>query len=299
VGQAGAAPHIELRGAFGDRTIDTEVITVRDLGGAPLELPDEPEPPEADLGSIGGGREITGWVGTGAGAAGPMLDVSITAELAIAGERAVPLDLGLSGTSLSFALPDVDAQARLDITVAFRDACYGYEASGSAAFLLGSSATVASCAFDPAVGLAPYLDDLLDQPILVGAVEVMPAFSGADARWAVGNAATDYGTLFPGWDREAEAVSGAPGASIVVSAAASDLELTGMRTQFYELGDALREHEIELEPIWTTDPPVRADGSFALRLPANPGRYVTATAVSWLAACASGVSIANFEVDVQ
>jgi hypothetical protein len=296
----GPAIDVEF-GPPASNTLFGQVVAAQRLDGTSVSVPDPGDPSVQDLRSVLGGVETVGRISTDDDGATRISDLVATGELTVDGEaEARPLPIRLDGTRLATTFPDIDGNATLALRVDFRDACYRLTSTATARLRIGSVATVAACPTAESAALDGYLRRLDEDLRVVVSGRLVPSeIQTGEWPWLAGNFASDSGTLFAVWDRDAAPIRDGPGDRLVFRLDGADAALTVFMTRFYTRSDAVHELEREIEPVVTRQPAVRQDGSVSFRLPDEPGRYVTFTSFGWETPCLLAGSVANFEVVVE
>jgi hypothetical protein len=296
----GPAIDVEF-GPPASNTLFGQVVAAQRLDGTAVAVPDPGDPSVQDLRSMLGGVETIGSISADDEGATTISDVVATGELTVDGEAEPrPLPIRLDGTRLVTTFPDIDGNATLVLRVDYRDACYRLTSTATARLRIGSVATVSACPTAESAALDDYLRRLFkDLRVVVGGRLVPSEIQTGEWPWLAGNFASDSGTLFGVWDRDAAPIRGGPGDRLVFRLDGADAALTGFMTRFYTRSDAFHELEREIEPVVTREPALGDDGNVSFRLPDEPGRYVTFTSFGWQTPCLLAESVANFEVAVE
>ncbi|HEY4228115.1 MAG TPA: hypothetical protein VGM49_07235 [Candidatus Limnocylindrales bacterium] len=293
-----ALPGVDL--AFqvptGALTIATQVSEVRYLDGRVAAQPDPGEPYIEDLGNIRAGIAMSGTFADPDGQRVGIKAATIDGQMRLAGESTSrPLQISVVGDALRLTLPDIDADVTIDLVLSYQDDCFAYTAAAHGTATLGSRATLAACpASDD--GILSYVSALTSKAVLVSGKKLELVVDGAEPRWIVGGYASD-GPPLTGWDPEAPAIDAAAGHPIAVRSGNPDLTLIDVFVETYRRSDVLKD-DVDAEPISQADGSHEADGTLAIKAPAEAGRYVDLLNLAWSGSCAIGGAFVIAPIDV-
>lgn len=298
--KTGRAPSIEVR-------FDVlEVVDRADPSRTWAPDPDSLGRGDDVVGYIIGGREVPLPIYIGGNAEGIRLPIEITntsAHLRITGgssrDLEVRIEEGADGAPLPIlTLPDIEATGFLDFELAWQDQCLIYRASATTRVRFVSRATIDACLRedDP----SPYLDTLEEPAPEVDGVPTQFFTGSAGWVWREGILAVD-GPIFGAFDPDAPVVTGTPGMTVSIVATEADLAFSSAYASFYRRGDVIDwdTSRHTPEPMAERRAREQPDGTFTVRLPSNPGRYVAIAGFGWHSPCMTGGSRAIFAVDVE
>ena len=240
---------------------------------------------------------------------GPISLTSVTAEIRVdgLGRKVLPVEWTKDGASdwglVVDGVPDVDAVARVDLGIEWRDRCFTYSATTTLRDVqLVSTTTTAGCSLRKKA----YFDDLesaLAAPLAVGSGEARLVSPVNEARYLpLISAGIDAHPAYA-WDREGATVTAQPGEVLVVRRDLPGFELQGMASTVWtrrSVAEATTDWPLQapLEEIVAATAAREPDGSFRLRVPDAPGRYVAALTFDFEWTCATGQAWAVFSLDV-
>jgi hypothetical protein len=240
---------------------------------------------------------------------GPISLTSVTAEIRIhgIGRKVLPVEWAKDGPTdwglIIRGVPDVDAAASVDLGIEWRDRCFTYSAMTSLRDVqLVSTTTTAGCSMKK----KSYFDDLtaaLAAPVAVGSGEARLVSPVNEAKYLpLISAGIDAHPAYA-WDREGATVTAQPGEILVVSRDQPGFELLGMTSTVWtrrSVAEATTDWppQAPLEVVVQATPAREPDGSFRLRVPDEPGRYVAALTFGFDWTCATGQAWAVFSLDV-
>jgi hypothetical protein len=297
----GRAPNIELR---------FDVIEVVDRADPTLTWTPDPDSlgrGDDVVGYIIGGRDAPLPIAIGTSWLGERLPIEITsaiAHLRVVGGSShdVPLRIeeGPGGTTLPILrLPDIEATGFLDFVLAWQDQCLTYRASTTVRVRFVSRAAIDACPpgrEDP----SPYIEALEQPAPEAGGVPIRLMTSTVGWVWDNSALAVD-GPIFGSFDPDATAATGAPGSSMRIAEANSDLAFSSVHVSFYRRAEIVGWdiHGDTPEPVVQRTANEQPDAAFRVRLPSDPGRYVAIAGFGWHSSCFTGQSRAIFAVDVE
>jgi hypothetical protein len=199
------------------------------------------------------------------------------------------------------AVPDVSGHGILAFSFTWTDRCFRLEASGSVQVNVVSAATTAGCELEEAAYWSQ-LGALFEHGLNVASHLVDLGSPRNESKYApYVNPGIDAFIVYA-FDRDDPAVPAAPGSALRVGnpkpgLALSDMELAVFTRQ--SVTRAIKDyppHGTEL--VLERSPAQHADGSWRLRVPAEPGRYVATIEFKFDSECSSGTAWAVVNIDV-
>lgn len=196
-------------------------------------------------------------------------------------------------------IPDILATGVLEVRLDWQDRCLAYSGAGSQDVRIVQSAKVASCpasSEDPSFAIAR-----LQEPAPEFGGVAVPLHTGTVSWvWDRSVLAVDA-PIFFSWDRDQSPATGGAGDRLRFLETDRELTLDGLGVSFYRRRDVVAwlEGFRAIDPVVTRRPDIRADGTFDVRLPTDPGRYVATFGIGWGSDCFRGVFRGIISVDVE
>lgn len=243
-----------------------------------------------------------------------LVSLSITVE--IEGLPSVPLTLETDRRGVDWwdavasGVPDLDGTASVEFAAEWTDRCFNY--SGHARLegvSLFSTTRTAGCRISPDQDVFwDELNDTFGDPIFVDGQPVDVFWQKAEARYVpVGGPGGDSAPAYASWDRAAAPVVADPSAVLAVAQSTPAFELPTMVSYFFDRADIIAALEVlgQTYPppnpdfVSRREPARQPDGSFNLRVPKSPGRYMAWLDFTFSSRCATGRAWSVFSVTVR
>ena len=270
--------------------------------------------PEINAGVLVGGHDLRMkvWVWYSYdvhGEIGPLEVRGSGATLRADGHDPIDLDVDIAARDVDAALwdvvvhdvPDWDARASLELSFRWRDRCFTYAARTPIdGIKLVGTATTAGCGMTE----RRYEDDFsaaLKAPLQVGSGTARIVSPWSKARYLpIDYPGIDVHPAF-GWDRDAAPIVAAPDEILIVRREAPGFELLDMGAVGWTRKNFVDQSDVwppKLEAVFHRSPERQPDGSFRLRVPSEPGRYVVTLSFPFDWTCGTGDVWSVFSLDV-
>jgi hypothetical protein len=292
----------------------------------PHRLPDatfnfEPAVFNEDAGDLPAGLDVPMeaslfYTGVSYAAIAPIELVSLHLTVHTEGQQGLPIPIRwerrgvVTWDVVASGVPDVDGIASVEFAAEWTDRCFTY--SGHARLdgvTLFSTTTTAGCRISPDQDMFwDELNDTFGDPIFVDGQPVDVFWQKAEARYVpVGGPGGDSAPAYASWDRTAAPVVADPSAVLRVAQSTPEFELLTMMSYFYDRADIIDALKVlgQTYPppnpaaVFHREPPRQADGSFNLRVPKSPGRYMAWLDFTFSSRCATGRAWSVFSLTVQ
>ena len=270
----------------------TGVVSISLEEGVTVPLPSDSIPPidPADVvieGTVLGGTEIHGDLLLGSLDNDPSIAITaLTARFVpLDASPAAPVVVALDGASIVLTLPDKGAVGRLMLQIDWTSRCGAGAGGGAAALTVEPSSVAVGC---------PVTTDEVDTAfqeinklrITIGGITEPLDVYGWSTRWTPGNGATDYGTLFPNWDRSV-VITVAPEGLVAVREKVDGLQLVSVRASIFTRADVdtyFLTDEFP-DPVTVVRRNANPNGNVNIPAPLEPGNYVFDIDATWLTSC--------------
>ena len=279
-------------GAIMDVTRVTELFREeRSAVPPPRERPHE-------RGLVLGGHEFVTFPSTWFdGHENPLAMISAKVTLALDGQSSIPLQTRFVPGNENFdqiavAVPDADGSGTLSMDLVWADPCYRYEASTTIPVDVVPLSATAGCALESAT-YYDQLRELLDGSLRVGSTTVHGFSPRNEAKFApLSNPGIDAFLVYA-FDRDEPAIVAEPGTALTIERVDSDITLGNDMTLSVWTRASVARAIRDYPPIGTVlvlsrTPVKQADGTFRLRVPQEPGRYVAGVSLTYDSQCSSG-----------
>jgi len=270
--------------------------------------------PEIQRGLVVGGYDLPleAWVWYSydvPGSLGPLEILGATTTVHPDGSDPIDLDVDIQARDVDAALwdvtvhdvPNLDARVSLELSITWRDRCFTYSARTTIDRLrLVSTATTAGCRMTE----RQYDDDFsaaLKTPLQVGSRTARLVSPWSRATYLpIDYPGIDVHPAF-GWDPDAAPIVAAPDEVLVVLRDAPGFELLDMAAVAWTRKDFVDQSDVwppKLDPVLFRSPERQSDGSFRLKAPSEPGRYVVTLSFPFEWTCGTGSVWSVFSLDV-
>jgi hypothetical protein len=237
----------------------------------------------------------------------PITMESATATLTIDGAQPIALPTRFVPGNENFnqvavSVPDVAGHGRLAIAMTWTDRCFRLDASGSTRVGVVPTSTTAGCELEEAA-YWKQLGSLLDHPLTVASRQVRAMSPRNESRYAPYlNPGIDAFIAYL-FDKDDPAFAAAPGSTLRVEATNPALTLTDMKVAVFtrqSIAQAVKGYPPNgTVLVLERTPAQQADGSWRLRVPDVPGRYVATMSFHFDSKCTTGDVWAVVNVDVS
>jgi hypothetical protein len=237
----------------------------------------------------------------------PQAMISAAATLTLDGGSPLELPTRFIPGNVNFdqvavSVPDVAGPGSLTLELVWADPCYRYEASRTFPVDVVSRSVTAGCVLDRD-GHFDQLRDVLDETIHIGSLTPRAFSPVNEARYLpFGNPGIDAFILYA-FDPEAPEAAVEPGAALRLESRSDDVRLGDDLTLSVwtraSVAKAIKDYPPEgAKLVLSRTPEPQPDGSFRLRVPSEPGRYVAGVSVGYESTCSSGDlwTMVNIEV---
>jgi hypothetical protein len=202
---------------------------------------------------------------------------------------------------VAVSVPDLAGHGRLSVAMTWTDRCFRLEAAGSIRVGVVPTSTTAGCALE-ADAYWKQLESVLDHPLTV-ASRAVRTVSPINASKYTPNASPGIDAFIAYlFDNADPAFVAAPGSALRVEVTKPGSTLTDMtlavftRQSIAQAVKAYPPHGTVL--VLQRTPAQEADGSWRLRVPQEPGRYVATMTFQFDSKCTTGAAWAVVNVDV-
>jgi len=202
---------------------------------------------------------------------------------------------------VAVSVPDVAGHGRLAVDMTWTDKCFRLAASGSIRVGVVPTSVTADCALEEAA-YWKQLGSVLDHPLTVDSREVRTTSPRNESKYTQNiNPGIDAFIAYL-FNKDDPAFEATPGSAFRVEAPNPALTLTDMHLAVFtrqSIAQAVKDYP----PFGTVlvlerTPAPQADGSWRLRVPDEPGRYVATMSFDFESKCTTGEVWAVVNVDV-
>lgn len=302
------SPFVSANGSIGKFGVDLLVTRIEQRSGQPVSV----TPPTRALNNDGVGLVLGGHEVLLSpeyyydGYNPPITMESATVTLTLDGAQPIALPVRFvpgneNYNQAAVAVPDIAGHGRLAVAMTWTDKCFRLEASGSLRVGVVPASTTAGCALDEDAYWKE-LESLFAHALSVDSREVRIGSPSNSAKYIPpGNPGIDAFIVYS-FNKDDPAFTAAPGATLGVLATNPALTLTDMELGVYTRQSVARAVK-DYPPFGTVlvlkrSPAQQADGSWRLRVPTEPGRYVATLAFQYDSKCSSGTAWAVLNIDV-
>ena len=284
-----------------------QVTRVTDSSGRDLCL----EPPSPELlhqrGQILGGHEFITYPSTSFGGHGPQAMLAAKATLTLDGGTAIDLPTRFVPGNENFdqvaiTVFDVAGPGVLLLEFTWADRSFRYEGSSAITVNVAPLSATEGCVLDSS-GYFEQVSDLLRRSVEVNSVPQV-AFSPFNTSKFTPfvNEGIDAIIVYA-FDPNEPSISAAPGGALRIEDVSGDLTLGNAMDLWVwtraSVVTAIKDYPPEGTVLVLSRTPVRqADGTFRLRVPQDPGRYVAGVQLTYDSQCSSGTLWFVVNVDV-
>ncbi|HET7182183.1 MAG TPA: hypothetical protein VFI15_08140 [Candidatus Limnocylindrales bacterium] len=292
--QLTCAPEPADWGATLDLATATGIVSIPLDPDVSVPMPSESIAPvdPADVvveGTVLGGTLLTGDLALGLLDDDPSIAVTdLTARfIPLDASPAAPVVVAVDGASITLTLPDKSAVGRLILQVGWTSRC-GAGAGGGATVLTVANSEVAAGCPSTTDEIEAAFQDINKLRITIGGIAEPLDVYMWNTRWTPGAGTSDFGTLFPNWDRDT-VITAAPGENVAVREKVDDLQLISVRAGIYHRADVDAYFgggaAEDLDPVTVVRRDVNPKGNINIPAPLEPGLYVFDVDASWLTSC--------------
>jgi hypothetical protein len=284
------------------------VTRITELSGQKRSVTPPAETAPRRRGQVLGGDEFVAFPSAWfEGHLNPQAMISAQVTLTLEGEP--PLDLAtrfipgnVNFDQVAVTVPDASGSGVLAVSMVWADPCFRYEASLTNEVDVVPLAATAGCALE----LRSYYDQvsaLLGGAMTVGATPVHAFSPRNQAKFmTVGNPGIDAFILYA-FDRDEPAIVAEPGSVLKIAQASSDVTVGDAATMDVWTRASVAKAVKDYPPIGVITVISRtgarqSDGTFRLRVPEDPGRYVAGVEMSYDSRCSSGTLWFVVNIDV-
>jgi len=302
------APFVDTGGSIGKFSVDLLVTRIEQRSGQPVSV----TPPPRDLSNDGVGLVVGGYeflMSPGyyyEGYSPPITMESATVTLTLDGAQPIALPTRFvpgneNYNQVAVLVPDIAGHGRLAVDMTWTDKCFRLAASGSIRVGVVPTSTTADCVMDEDA-YWKQLESQLEHVLIVESRDVRTVSPRNESKY------NQY--INPGIDafieylfnKDDPAFEAAPGSALRVAATNPALTLTDMEVAVFTRGSIARAVK-DYPPHGTVlvlarTPAPKADGSWRLRVPDDPGRYVATVSFHFESKCTTGDVWTVVNVDV-
>jgi hypothetical protein len=203
------------------------------------------------------------------------------------------------GSTATLRLPDVAIEGQFRVEVAWTTRCGDGRGAGTIGLAVVPASAAAGC---------PVTSDEVDAAfeqinafrITIGGIDEPLDVYGWSTRWTPGNGVTDFGQLFPNWDRDV-VITVAPEAFVAVREKVDELQLVSVRASIYQRAD-VDDYFVTDElpdPVTVVRRSVNPNGNVNIPAPLEPGSYVFDIDATWLTPCFELQTTRTMSVEVH
>jgi hypothetical protein len=285
-----------------------DVTRVTELTGAGRSATPPAHERPHDRGLVLGGHDFIVFPSTWFdGHVNPLAMISARVTLDLEGQSSIELPTRFVPGNENFdqvavTVPDADGRGTLSMEFVWADPCYRYEASTTIPVDVVPLSATAGCALE---GQA-YFDQLralLGGSLLVGSATVHAFSPRNEAKFGPWyNPGIDAFIVYA-FDRDDPAIVAAPGSALTLAQASSDITIGNDMTLTVWTRASVAKAIKDYPPFGTVvvlsrTPVKQADGTFRLRVPQDPGRYVAGVELTYDSQCSSGTLWVIVNIDV-
>jgi hypothetical protein len=303
-----ASPFVSTHGSIGKFAVDLLVTRIEQRAGQPVSV--TPPPRDLEYNSVGlvlGGRQfLISPEYYYEGYDPPITMEWATVTLSLDGAPPVVLPAQFvpgneNYNQVAVFVPDVAGHGRLALALAWTDRCFRLEASGSIRVGVVHASATAACELTEDA-YWKQLESVLAHPFTVASREVRTMSPRNESKYAPYiNPGIDAFIAYM-FDKDDPAFAAPPGGSLRVEATNPALTLTDMSLAVFtrqSIAQAVKGYPPYGTVLVLERTPARqADGSWRLRVPEEPGRYVATMSFQFDSKCTSGEVWAVVNVDV-
>ena len=303
------SPFVNAGGSIGHFGIDLLVTRIEQRSAQPVSvIPPTRELNNDGVGLVLGGHEfLTSPSYYYEGYNPPITMESATVTLTLDGAQPIALPTRFVPGNENFnqvavSVPDVAGHGRLAISMTWTDKCFRLEASGSLRVGVVSTSTTAGCALEEDA-YWKQLESVLYHPLTVNSREVRTISPFNDSKYTPNGSPGIDAFIAYMFDKDDPAFAAAPGSALRVEATNPALTLTDMTLAVFtrqSIAQAVKDYPPHGTVLVLERTPARqADGSWRLRVPDAPGRYVAAMTFQFESKCTTGEIWAVVNVEVS
>jgi hypothetical protein len=236
----------------------------------------------------------------------PQAMISAAVTLTLKGGSPLPLKTRFIPGNVNFdqvavTVPDVSGPGTLSIELVWADPCFRYEAARTMTVDIVQRSQTVGCALDQ-TGYFDQVRDELSDAIHVGGSLVVAGSPFNEARYLpFSNPGIDAFILYA-FDPEAPATIAEPGQLLRVENRSTAVRLSDLSYWVWTRKSVVTA-VADYPPLGVVEvahrtPSLQADGSWRLRAPTEPGRYVVGLDLTFESACSSGTAWAAMNLTV-
>ena len=302
------APFVDAGGSIGKFSIDLLVTRIEQRSGQPVSV----TPPTRYLyndgvGLVVGGHEFLMSPGYYyEGYSPPVTMESATVTLTIDGGQPMALPTHFVPGNENFnqvavSVPDVAGHGRLAVDMTWTDKCFRLSASGSIRVGVVPTSVTADCALEEDA-YWKQLGSVLEHPLKVDSRAARTVSPRNESKYTQNiNPGIDAFIAYL-FNKDDPAFAATPGSALRVEATNPALTLTEMHLAVFtrhSIAQAVKDYPPQgTVLVLERTPAPRADGSWRLRVPDEPGRYVATMSFDFESKCTTGEVWAVVNVDV-
>jgi len=285
-----------------------EVTRIQEVTGQRRSITPPPLEQDNERGQLLGGHEFVTYPSLWFdGHVNPQAMISASVTLTLEGQAPIALPTRFVPGNVNFdqvaaTVPDASGPGALTLAFVWADPCFRYEASATIAVDVVPVSVTAGCALERST----YFDQvvaLLDGSINVGSTTVRAFSPRNDAKFLPWGSFGIDAFLVYAFDPSDPAIVAAPGSALTLAQASSDITIGNDMTLTVWTRASVAKAIKDYPPFGTVvvlsrTPVKQADGTFRLRVPQDPGRYVAGVELTYDSRCSSGTLWVIVNIDV-